>query len=64
VTKSFACGSLQWRETMFPPLTPFFRSRLNTRAAQIAACAEEQKRGNLRVSPNAPSLAHRPETGR
>ncbi len=27
-------------ETMFSPRTPFFRSRLRARAAEIAACAE------------------------
>jgi hypothetical protein len=48
-------------ETMFPPRAPFFRDRLNTRAAAIAACAEEKERGNLTVSPDAPSLAHRQE---
>ena len=48
-------------ETMFPPRAPFFKDRLDPRAAEIAAWAEEQKRGNLTVSPNAPSLAHRAE---
>ncbi len=47
------------RETMFPSRAPFFRDRLSPRAAEIAACAEENKRGNLTVSPKAPSLAHR-----
>ena len=50
-------------ETMFPLRDPFFRSRLSPRAAEIAAHAEENKRGNPRVSPNAPSLAHDPEIG-
>jgi hypothetical protein len=52
------------RETMFPSLVPFFRCRLSPRAAEIAAWAEESKRGNLPVSPYAPSTAHRPENGR
>jgi len=38
-------------------LDPFFRSRLSPRAAEIAASAEESERGNLTVSPDAPSLA-------
>jgi hypothetical protein len=50
-------------ETMFPPRAPFFRDRLSPRAAEIAAWAEEMKRGNLPVSPYAPS-PHRPETAR
>jgi hypothetical protein len=51
-------------ETMFPPRAPFFRDRLSPRAAAIAAWAEEKERGNLTVSPKAPSLAHGPGTGR
>ena len=51
------------RETMFPSRAPFFGHRLNTRAAEIAACAEENKRGNLPVSPYAPSTPHDPEVG-
>ncbi len=50
------------RETMFPSRAPFFRGRLSPRAAEIAACAEENKRGNRTVSPDAPSLAHWAET--
>ena len=46
------------RETMFPSRAPFFRCRLRPRAAEIAAWAEEKERGNLTVSPGAPSLAH------
>src|SRR6266849_9138391 len=46
------------RETMFPSRPPFFRDRLSPRAAEIAAWAEENRRGNLPVSPYAPSLAH------
>jgi hypothetical protein len=46
------------RETMFPSRAPFFRDRLSPRAAEIAAWAEENKRGNRTVSPEAPSLAH------
>jgi hypothetical protein len=48
---------------MFPLRDPFFRSRLGPRAAAIAAWAEENKRGNLPVSPFAPS-PHRPKAGR
>jgi hypothetical protein len=50
-------------ETMFPPRAPFFRDRRTPRAAEIAAWAAESKRGNLPVSPYAPS-PHRPETAR
>jgi hypothetical protein len=39
-------------------------ARLNPRAAEIAAWAEEEEWGNLPVSPYAPSPAHRPEIGR
>jgi hypothetical protein len=52
------------RETMFPSRAPFFKDRLSPRAAAIAACAEETVGGNLTVSPDAPSLAHRPKVGR
>jgi hypothetical protein len=45
-------------ETMFPPRAPFFMCRLSPRAAEIAAWAEENTRGNLPVSPFAPSTAH------
>jgi hypothetical protein len=51
-------------ETMFPPRARFFRERLDARAAEIAAHVEEIGRGNLSVSPDAPSTAHRPESGR
>ncbi len=51
------------RETMFPSRAPFFRDRLSPRAAEIAAWAEENKRGNRTVSPVAPSLDHGPEIG-
>jgi hypothetical protein len=51
------------RDTMFPPRAPFIRSRLSARAAEIAAYAEENERGNLPVSPYAPSPAHRPRGG-
>jgi hypothetical protein len=43
-------------ETMF---TPFFKARLGTRSAQVAARAEEKERGNLPVSPGAPPPGHR-----
>jgi hypothetical protein len=46
-------------ETKFPLRDPFFRSRLNSRAAEIAERAEEYEWENLTVSPEAPSLAHR-----
>ena len=46
------------RKTMFPSRAPCFRYRLHPRAAEIAASAEEQERGNVTVSPDAPSPAH------
>jgi hypothetical protein len=49
--------------TMFPPRAPFFEERLGPRAARVTAWAEERDRGNLAVSPKAPS-PHRPEVGR
>jgi hypothetical protein len=50
---------------MFPPRAPFFRSGLSARAdATAVARAEEKERGNLPVSPFAPSPAHQPEIGR
>jgi len=52
------------RETMFPSRAPFFGDRLSPRAAEIAAWAEENERGNLPVSPFALSTAHRPDNGR
>jgi hypothetical protein len=53
------------RETMFPSRAPFFRDRLSARCvATAAANAEEKERGNLPVSPYAPSIDHRPEAGR
>ena len=45
------------RETMFTSRAPFFSGRPGSRAAEIAAWAEENKRGNRTVSPDAPSLA-------
>jgi hypothetical protein len=52
-------------ETMFPPRAPFFKDRLSARdVATAAARTEEKGRGNLPVSPYAPSPAHRPEDGR
>jgi hypothetical protein len=51
-------------ETMFPPRAPFFRSRLSGAGDAIAAITpEEKERGNLPVSPYAPSPAHRPKGG-
>jgi hypothetical protein len=53
------------REIMFATRAPFFRDRLSARdVATAAANAEEKGRGNLPVSPYAPSTAHRPENGR
>jgi hypothetical protein len=43
---------------MFPSRPPFFGLRLEARAAEIAADSEEEERGNLPVSPFAPSTAH------
>ena len=51
------------RETMFPSRAPFFRDGLSLRAAEIAGWADENKRGNLTVSPDSPSLAHGPGAG-
>jgi len=52
-------------ETMFPPRAPFFsKARHGARAARIGAFAEDQRGGNLPVSPYAPSTAHRPKSGR
>jgi len=39
-------------------LPPFFRFRLQPRAAETAAWSEEEEGRNLTVSPEAPSLAH------
>jgi hypothetical protein len=59
-------------ETMFSPRAAFFGVRLGPRAAQVAARAEEGESGNLlvspaggilRMSPVAPSPAHRPKVG-
>jgi hypothetical protein len=53
------------RETMFPSRAPFFGDRLSARSeATATARTEEKERGNLPVSPDAPSTAHRPQTGR
>jgi hypothetical protein len=46
------------RETMFPSRAPFLGYGLDSRAAEIAACAEEKERGNRLISPDAPSTAH------
>jgi hypothetical protein len=51
------------KEAMFHSRASFFRDRLSPRAAAIAAWAEENKKGNLPVSPFAPSTAHGPEGG-
>jgi hypothetical protein len=52
-------GPLRGRDAArLPSRAPFFRNRLNPRAAQIAARAEEKERGNRTVSPDAPFLAH------
>ena len=39
---------------------PFFKLRLSSRAAEIAAGAEDSDWGSLTVSPTAPSLTHVP----
>jgi hypothetical protein len=52
------------RDTMFPARAPFFKGRLGLRAAEIAAQTGEYERGDLTVSPDAPSLAHRREARR
>ena len=58
-------GPLRGRDAArLPSRAPFFRCRLSPRASEIAAWAEENERGNLTVSPVAPSPAHRPEVGR
>jgi hypothetical protein len=44
-------------EPMVPPRAPSFQLRLGPRAAAIAAPPEDEVRGNLTVSPKAPSLA-------
>jgi hypothetical protein len=36
---------------MFPSRAPFFRLRIDLRAAEIAAQVDEARRGNLPVSP-------------
>ena len=51
-------------ETMFPPRAPFFKSRLGARSSFLVAGVEEKVRGNLPVSPFAPSTAPRPKVGR
>ena len=62
VPRSFCAGVARlWLapagEPMVPQRAPSFRSRLRPRAAGIAAQPEEKERGNLTVSPKAPSLA-------
>ena len=53
------------RETMFPSRAPFFRDRRSAHnVATAAANAEEKERGNLPVSPYAPSPAHQPKSSR
>ena len=59
--RSFCAGVARLRlapvgEPMVPPRALSFMSRPRPRAAAIAAQPEERKRGNLTVSPNAPSL--------
>jgi hypothetical protein len=60
---SVANLALPVRETMFPSRAPFFRDRPDSRAAEIAAWAEEKEGENLPDSLYAPST-HRPEIGR
>jgi hypothetical protein len=52
------------RETMFPSRAPLFKGGPGLRAAEIAAQTGEYERGNLTVSPDSPSLAHRHEARR
>jgi hypothetical protein len=49
---------------MFPSRAPFFKGGPGLRAAEIAAQTGEYERGNLTVSPDSPSLAHRREARR
>jgi len=44
-------------------LAPFFRDRLSSRAAEIAACAEEEYGGNLPVPPGNSLPTRGPEDG-
>jgi hypothetical protein len=46
---------------MFPSRAPFFKGGSGLRPAEIAAQTGEYERGNLTVSPDSPSLAHRRE---
>jgi hypothetical protein len=67
--RSFCAGVARRRlapvgETSFTPRAPFFQARLGARGAQVAALTEESNRGNLTVSPDAPSLAGAREVGR
>ncbi len=60
--RSFCAGVARLRlapagEPMVPSRTPSFWLRPKPRAAAITARREEQERGNLTVSPEAPSLA-------
>ena len=58
-------GPLRGRDAArLPSRAPFFRDRLSPRAAEIAAWAEDKERGNLPVSPYAPSTADRPKSDR
>ncbi len=50
-TPSLACGSVAWGKPCFPHEPPSFKLRLARRPAQIAATGEENRRGNLPVSP-------------
>jgi hypothetical protein len=48
---------------MFPSRAPFFMDRLSAHGVATAAVnAEEKERGNLPVSPYAPSTVHGPES--
>jgi hypothetical protein len=50
-------------ETMFSPRAPFFIGRVSPPGAQVAACADEYRRGNLPVSPGTPSPGHAQKVG-
>jgi len=49
---SLAFGSVAWGKPCFPHGPPSSKLRLTVRAAEIAANGEENRRGNLPVSPS------------
>ena len=50
-------------KTMFPPRALFFTVRPDSRGPHVAVRAQENERGNLPVSPGAPSPAHQAGDG-